>query len=618
MEKWIFPFAIISMVCVFCRAGSQEPLVIAENGKADSVIVLSANAAIQEKHAAQELADFLGKAADCSFRVVEKPQPSFGSIVVGLSSAVEVDPDFTIDSNDQEAIVIKKCGDKLFLAGNGSRGTLYAVYTFLEDYIGCRWWTKEDSYIPSKSEIKISRLDYKYSPAIKFRNSFWIQCFDADWGVRNKCNNASRFNLDSKRGGGYVYAGFVHTFYHLIPPEEYFERHPEWFSLVDGKRTTDKAQLCLTNMELADQIVEKLRGMLKKKSNRTVIASVSQNDCYGHCQCDKCKQIDELEGSPAGTLLRFVNYIAEKLEKDYPNVQIDTLAYQYTQPAPKITKPRHNVAIRLCPIEADFSVPFSHERNKTFYKDLHDWSKICSNLRIWNYSTNFFHYALAFPNFHILDENMRIFVDNNVNGVMEQGNHKTAGSWMAEMKGWVTAKLLWDASLEVEDLCRIFAQGYYGDAAEDVLRYLDRLETAVVEHPFFDEEPKAGMNLRTPPAADFLSYEILRDCWNDLKKAQQKASNDPVILSRIQMMQSNALYPVIIRWQELNSYAKENKLHWPYDWHSSDDAYKWWKKITSEAGVTYMNEWNKIENMDYLLSGEYTVWDFLAKSPVDD
>ena len=52
------------------------------------------------------------------------------------------------------------------------------------------------------------------------------------------------------------------------------------------------------------------------------------------------------EGSPAAPLIRAVNFVADAIKEEFPGVAIDTLAYQYTRPAPNMTEPRDNVSTK--------------------------------------------------------------------------------------------------------------------------------------------------------------------------------------------------------------------------------------------------------------------------------
>ena len=56
----------------------------------------------------------------------------------------------------------------------------------------------------------------------------------------------------------------------------------------------------------------------------------------------------EEEGSDVGPMLRAVNQIAGAVQHSHPHILIDTFAYINTLPAPRVTKPRDNVVIRIC------------------------------------------------------------------------------------------------------------------------------------------------------------------------------------------------------------------------------------------------------------------------------
>ncbi|MCK7480528.1 MAG: DUF4838 domain-containing protein [Candidatus Moduliflexus flocculans] len=221
------------------------------------------------------------------------------------------------------------------------------------------------------------------------------------WAARNKANG-TRAGGDALRGGRQVYEGFVHTFYTLIPPGKYFDAHPEWFSEIDGRRTATNAQLCLTERGHAPGAGHRTSSERLRANPEATIASVSQNDCFGNCTCPKCRAVDEEEGGPAGSLLRFVNAVAADLEAEFPQVAFDTLAYQYTRKPPRLVRPRPSVIVRLCSIECSFARPLDDPKNKAFFDDLDGWSKIAGRLYIWDYTTDFSHYVQPHPNYGVL------------------------------------------------------------------------------------------------------------------------------------------------------------------------------------------------------------------------
>ena len=217
------------------------------------------------------------------------------------------------------------------------------------------------------------------------------------YGRPTTARTAQSHEIPEALGGCIKYKGFCHTFYPLVPPDKYFGPHPEWYSLINGKRTHENAQLCLSNPELRDFVVQRVKEWLREAPDAQII-SVTQNDCDGACQCPKCKAIDDAEGSPSGSMLAFVNYIAEKIEPEFPHVAVDTFAYQYTRHPPKTIRPRPNVIVRLCSIECNFREPLNDPSNAAFLADLAAWSKICPRLYVWDYVTDFAHYVLPHPN----------------------------------------------------------------------------------------------------------------------------------------------------------------------------------------------------------------------------
>ncbi len=316
-------FAAVLFFCL-CAAVRVDALTIAEDGAVKAVIIIAPDASEPEKHAAAELAEFLHQITGGKFETAYGFVSGKSRILVGQKAAKLAIPNFSTKELGSDGIVIRTIGNDLILAGGEPRGTLYAVYTFLEDYVGCRWWSSKVSMIPKKRTVKVGKLNIRYVPPLEYRESFWFDAFDGDWAVRNKSNGNSE-RLDAKRGGKHSYQGFVHTFFPLIRPQTYFKEHPEWFSEIEGKRKHEHAQLCLTNEAMRKELVKNLKARLRSNPAAT-IASVSQNDWHGYCQCSKCAAVDKEEGSPAGSLLRFVNAVAADIEEEFPNVAISTLA----------------------------------------------------------------------------------------------------------------------------------------------------------------------------------------------------------------------------------------------------------------------------------------------------
>ena len=583
---------VLSLTAGYVQAATNETVTIALNGAAKAVIVVAEDAEESERYAATELAGFLRQITGATFEIQAPPAAGQSRLFVGSEAAKLAAADFSTDGLGSDGIVIQTVGNDLILAGGRPRGTLYAVYTFLEEYVGCRWWSSQASTIPIKPTLRIGRLNVHYLPPLEYRETFWFDSFDGDWAVRNKSNGNSE-QLDAKRGGKHTYEGFVHTFFPLIPPEKYFEDHPEWFSEIDGKRIHERAQLCLTNEEMRKELIKNLRERLRNNPAAT-IASVSQNDWYGNCQCSKCAAIENEEGSPAGLMLRFVNAVAEDIEEEFPNVAISTLAYQYTRKPPKITKPRPNVIVRLCSIECSFSKPLSDERNKEFRDDIVGWSKICNRLYIWDYTTNFRHYIMPHPNLRVLGPNVKFFVDHNVKGIFEQGAYTSNGAEMAELRAWVLAKLLWDPKLDGQKLIDEFIAGYYGPAGPHIKDYLQITHDAV-------EASGDHLGCFSQHTAKFLSFETLSKGWERLKAAEDAVLDNPDLRFRVQVAQLPIMYTFMMRWDDMQQACEAAGADWPMP-ESIEATYEQFMEIAKQKDVTRLNEWQDgFSNLDKAL-----------------
>jgi hypothetical protein len=583
MEKSRFYlYRTILLVLLSMRIGAAD-ITLSADGTSKAVIVCGADASEAQRHAAEELATFLEQITGASFPIRAESPSAGPRICVGAEAARRIDPTFSTEGLGSEGIVLKTVGDNLILAGGEPRGTLYAVYTFLEDHLGCHWWSSTESTVPQQPTLKIGAIDRRYVPILEYREPYWFDAHDGDWAVRNKCNgNAVR--VDAPRGGKHRYEGFVHTFYALIPPETYFAAHPEWFSEIDGQRRTERAQLCLTNEPMRRELVKNLRARLRANPAAT-IASVSQNDWHGNCQCAACAAVDKKEGSPSGLMLRFVNAVARDIEGEFPHVAISTLAYQYTRKPPLHVKPRDNVIVRLCSIEASFSVPLSHERNRPFRDDIIGWSKICDRLYVWDYTTNFRHYIMPHPNLRVLGPNVKFFADHSVKGLFEQGAYTTNGAEMAELRAWILAKLLWEPGRDGDALMDAFITGYYGPAAPHVKAYLKVTHDAV-------EKSGDWLGCFEKLMARYLSWDTLSRGWEHLTRAEAAVQGHPDLLLRVQVAQLPVMVTFMMRWDEMRSAAREAGAPWPMP-ESIQDTYNRFMVVAQRKHITRLDEWNE-------------------------
>lgn len=539
---WIAISALLVLGCVEVKG---QDLVLAEQGRSAYRIVLADDASPSTKHGAEQLQTFVQQMTGVKLPIVSDRQPQGPrEIVLGQSSRLrdlKVDVDFK--SLGHEGYVIRAAGPHLVIAGGALRGTMYGVYGLLEDHLGCRWFAPGVSRIPKCERLVLPSIDEKKVPALEYREPFTCDCFDGDWCARNRVNSSSG-RLEAKHGGKIRFGNgfFCHTFANLVPPGKYFKDHPEYFSLVKGKRQDGYAQLCCTNEEVIRLCTEGvLKGM--RADPEGFVFSVSQNDTDKHCECDKCQALAKAEGSEGAPVLALVNRVAEAVEKEFPDKAVETLAYQWTRHPPRTLRPRPNVIVRLCSIECCFSHPLAtcdSPANRAFVKDLEGWAKISNRLWVWDYVTDFSHYLLPFPNQRVRNDNIRLFLANNVKGIFEQDTYNTPEGELSALGGYMTAKFLWNPDYDENTAMNEFLEGFYGKAARPIRAYLDLIHDYV-------EQKNLHVVIWAPPSSPHLTTELLQKSDALWQEAEKLAGDDADVLRRVKVSRMSVDYAIAER-----------------------------------------------------------------------
>jgi len=510
-------------------------------GAKTHAIVLPDKPTPQESHAAADLAAHVAKITGQELQTVSDAKAGkLTPIVVGRCDATLAKLGVKVDfaSLGHEGIVIRTKGPALVLAGN-RRGVLYAVYTFLEDYCGVRWLTPDCTVMPNAGALKVADLNVRYIPPLEYRATDYPCHRDADFAVRNKFNG-TQTQLDERRGGKIAYSHFVHTFNAILHPAKHFAEHPEYFSMVKGKRLAKRTQPCLTNPEVLAIAKKVIRGWIKAAPHATVF-SVSQNDWHNYCQCPKCSALAKEEGSQSGPVIHFVNAIADDIAADHPDKIISTLAYQYTRKPPRHVKPRPNVTVRLCSIECCFSHPLATcGHNRSFTDDIKGWSKICKRLSIWDYVIDYHHSVMPFPNLRVLKPNIRFFINNGVTSIYEEAAYFTPGTEFAELRTWIIAKTLWNPNYSTDKAIREFLAGYYGPAAAPIGKYIDLMHKQVAEHKDWH------MTIWSKPTSPWLGADAIAESVKLFDQAEAAVKGNPARLHRVRAARMPIQYVRIV------------------------------------------------------------------------
>lgn len=519
-------------------------LTLAENGGSSYSIVVAADASPADRRGAGELQTFVRQmSGGAELPIVEfADELPEKAILVGSGARALAVASPLPQNLGEDGFVIETAGDRLIVAGTGPRGTIYGCTALLED-LGVRFYTPSITRVPRSPTITVADVERTEIPAFEYREPFFTEAFDKDWAARLRINGANA-KLDESTGGHFIFFPFVHSFDQMIPQSE-FDAHPDYFPLIDGKRTGGYVQRCLSNPDVLRIAKQRVRQWIQEHPEAKLI-DVSQNDTGKWCECDACQKIvQQYGGVQSGLYLWFVNQVAEDVEKDYPDKLIETLAYQFTEAAPTGIKPRDNVRIRLCPIACCEAHPYeqcSEKTNKDFLKALSAWSKLTGALYIWHYNTNFRHYLMPFPDFDEFPAEARLYRKNGVKGIFFQGAYPPGGGGSdSELRAYVMSKLLWNTDVDADALVTEWMQGVYGpEAARPLRAWFNLLHEKA-------RDPNAHFRIFDNLPVPYLTDDVLAQGEKLFDEAEHLAAGDQTASEYVKKARLSLRYVNLIR-----------------------------------------------------------------------
>lgn len=429
-------------------------------------------------------------------------------------------------------------GDKIQIRASSSRGVIYGIYGLLEDKLGCRYFAPECFHLPKLEEINLDDCLYSYSPQFKVRDFCDRSCFDPDYALAQKQNGV--YNGLEKKHGGLIEIGgsFCHSLPIIFSPDEYYKEHPEYFALINGKRKKSPSQMCFTNPDLVSIAVNQILKWKRERPDLHVF-TISQADGYHFCECENCKKVYKQQNAISGTLMQFINAVAEEVTNEYPDIIIDTLAYLHNRRPPKNIKLHKNVQVRICSIECcqihplgecDFLSPLYFENDKSyspleFQENEKNWSKLTKNLWAWDYPCQTNHVLLPYPNFNLIQQNIKMHAQNGVSGLFVNASYLAEHSSFSNLRGYLYAKCMWDPDCDIKKHYNEFMDYFYGKAGSAMKEAVAFLFQHLKKHSFH-------MHFCSNIDYDYYDTEFETTYDTILSKALSLA-NSPEVLVRI-------------------------------------------------------------------------------------
>ena len=476
-------------------------------------IVVAPDAIDSEIYAADEFRNHLVRAGGPKLPIAKTTRRRFGHVFIGPGAAMRRSQvGFDVDRFGPEDLRIVIRDGNIAIAGGRPRGTLYGVYTFLEDYLGVRFLTVDHTHVPPLGDDHpIGPVDRTYRPPLEWRwSDFEVNYSRGDFAARLRLNGDSRstsrtdrvkalppgstdWSLVGKYGGRSPIVRVGHTFQYLMSPTAYAEEHPEYYMVHQGVRWVEKRyedgryvedlQPCLSHPDVRRLLTENALSKLAASPDLKNV-SVAQNDGSKYCDCANCAAIDQREGTPMGSLLEAVNQVADEVARKYPDRLVGTFAYAYSEQPPRVLRPRPNVQIMYCQDQC-----FIHAiddpacaRNVDQYNKMKEWSKMTDHLHVWSYYFNHDRrgFQLPLPNLQWIERDVQAKVDLGVKGMFMQATSSSHGNEFEELRNYLMSRMMWDPTQDGRQLMDEWLDLHYGRAAPPIRRWIDRLHERAV------------------------------------------------------------------------------------------------------------------------------------------
>ncbi|MFQ5810366.1 MAG: DUF4838 domain-containing protein, partial [Armatimonadota bacterium] len=411
---------------------------------------------------------------------------------------------------EPEAFVVRTTGDDLVLAGAADRGTLYAVYDFLEEEFGCRWLAPGPDWeeVPRRASVEVGEIDRAERPGMKYRYlgmtavgepGSWPD-HTMSWAAKNKINIGSGWppaelpEQITKRGGFRAWMN-PHVIRYLLNVDEHFDEHPEWYALRGGKRAKiERAQLCTTNPEVVEVMAARLGEMFDARPEVDFMG-LGQADGTAFCECEKCTALDTGEMWPSRgrelpviteRWLGFVNAVARTLQRTHPGKKIYTLAYHQTfrPPDPSAIKPEPNVMIQVVNSRPNY-VCFVHRFEKKgcthhvkFRQGLEQWVAMTpGGVMVYEYTPHSTFCSMPFPAPRKFAADIKYLHRTGVAGYEGQSSRNIWGTYGLNL--YTIARTTWDPGLDADALVQDYCDSAFHEASEPMQQFVAAIEAGL-------------------------------------------------------------------------------------------------------------------------------------------
>ena len=519
---------------------AKENPVLVKSNRSTGCIVIPSSAIKEEIFAAEELQLYVKKISGVELQILRSDDiPDKPTVIIGRHPASrdiinEMDRRFP---NNYDRIAVVGKGNHLYLVGHSPSGTVWAVWDWLES-LGVRWLlpTERGEYTPKVNAISIPQSSKYDAPALLFRGPNYKMSqkhgapsdvlkkehgFEASamFSYRMRLNNYINISMSdnwTNIGSGHSYAKF-------LPPSRYYDDHPEWFNLINGRRLNKhhSCQVCFTNQLAAKEFARNIVTNAKQAMDTYNIPVehlrlfVSPNDRKAICECENCAKLVDKDGSSSSLVLHFANLVAEEIRKTYPAAKIVYYVYANYGNIPDHTKPSPGVYPEIVfwtlgsGTAANHAHPMFSEANRKYKKVFNWFAQYSEGLSAHTYYGHY-NWFTPWPKITQMATDIKVMAkEKNFYGMYSE-SHLHWGTQGLNL--YMHPKLMWNPDLDVEQAIDDYCQKAFGPAAAFMRDYFDILQAAM------DSKNHIGGNLVELPS--FLTPQIIINCDKSIDSAE--------------------------------------------------------------------------------------------------
>jgi len=486
----------------YAQEGSRSEVDLAK-----ATIIIGAKAEAPEIFAAEELSKYLEKMSGIKLPIAKDSDPVtkgnfifIGTLksngkIQGIVKKGAINAD-KLDKN-QDGFIIKTFANNLVLLGSNPRSALYSVYAFLER-LGYLWPAPGEDFVTNSKHICIQDVDVSENADLNLRMAFcgfggfhsvaWV-----DWLGKNRINwicfmsgsapgydDWKKTNIipELEKRGIKVDFGSDGAVTYFLPPGKYYQEHPEYYALVNGKRKTN--QVCVSNPDVIRLEAENIVKFLKKNPEIGMIW-LSPGDNFNYCECEKCMELDKplVKGGRWNTFIRsnsyiiFENEVLNRVNIVFPDVKFTAEHYNSWMEPPRVSLVKLNK--NLFSIFNFYVRCASHaigdrdcKVNCGFYSAIEGWAKCYDDKkRIIPFDLNVGmdrHLLMPLPMLNTMAKDFPYYKEFGGIIIWYFGGSGYEQKNYYNLNDYVAMRLAWNVNESLDNILSAYFSKYYGKA----------------------------------------------------------------------------------------------------------------------------------------------------------